>query len=358
MKMKLPRHAELWLPGYVRSRLNRRAHPRPSRVWVAIADHWEPFYGKPSEEIARTRVTVWRKHWPAIASRHRDSTGRPPQYTFFYPEEEYRPAFLDSLAEMVRQGIADVDVHIHHDGEGAQNFVDRMSGFIGILSNRHGLLRKGGGKTQFGFIHGMWALDNARPDGRYCGLNNEITLLRELGCYGDFTMPSGNSPTQSRVVNAIYWVTDDPARPRSFDRGVPVREGEPGSGDLLMITGPLTIRWRDRRKPRLDTGEVAHQDWPTEYRIRRWLEAAPCIGNNIFIKLYSHGAHEMNHRALLLEGCLDRLFELLPRVCRRFGHELRYVTTWEMRQAVDIAAGAPASKAGAAAAESHPALRS
>lgn len=339
--MKLPRHAELWLPGYIRGRMRSWGPPPRSRVWVAIADHWEPYWINPPEETVQQRVAAWAKHWPAIAARHTDAAGRPPQYTFFYPQEEYRPAILETLAGMARQGIADVEVHIHHDGEGEQNFVDRMRGFIEALTNRHGLLRKSGGKAVFGFIHGNWALDNSWPGGKYCGLNNEITLLRDLGCYADFTMPSGNSPTQSRIVNSIYWVIDDPQRPRSFDRGVPVLPGEPGSGDLLMIPGPLGIRWKDRLLPRLENGEVAHQDWPTEYRVRRWLQLAPRIGNDIFIKLYSHGAQERNYQALLLDGCLDRLFELLSQQCRRFGHELRYVTTWGMRQAVDAAAGTP-----------------
>jgi hypothetical protein len=335
--MHLPRHAELWFPGYVRDRLARWAAPGPSRVWVALADHWEPYCFNPTDEMARDRVAAWEKHWPAIAARHADDRGRPPQYTFYYPEEEYRPAFLDVLAGFVRQGIGDADIHIHHDGEGEQNFLDRMNGFIEVLFTRHGLLRRHKGKIVFGFIHGNWALDNSGPNGRNCGLNNEITLLRDLGCYADFTMPSGNSPTQSRMVNSIYWVTDDPLRPRSFDHGVPVRPGVQTTGDLLMITGPIGIRWTERLKPRLETGEVAGQDWPTEYRIRRWLELAPRIGNNIFIKLYSHGCQERNYKPLLLEGCLDRLYDLLPKVCRRYGHELRYVTTWEMRQAVDAA---------------------
>jgi hypothetical protein len=333
--MHLPRHAELWFPGYVRSQMTRPPVPPKSRVWVAIADHWEPYRDSVPDETAAARVAAWTKNWPPIAARHADSAGRPPQYTFYYPQEEYRARFLDALAEMRSRGIADVDIHIHHDGEGEQNFVDRMSGFIETLVTRHGLLRKHNGRHVFGFIHGDWALDNSRPDGKHCGLNNELTLLRDLGCYADFTMPSGNSPTQSRVVNTIYWVTDDPQRPRSYDRGVPVRLDAPGSGDLLMIPGPLGIRWAERLMPRLETGELASQDLPTPYRVKRWLELAPRIGNNIFIKLYAHGALERNAQALLHGGGLDRLFDLLLQGCRRAGYELHYVTTWEMRQRVD-----------------------
>jgi len=334
----LPRHAEIWLPGYVRSRLKNRAAPRPGHVWVAIADHWEPYRGKASDDIARERVALWSKHWPLIARRHHDSAGRPPQYTFYYPQEEYRPEFLEVLAELRRESIADVDIHIHHNGEGERNFVDRMSGFIETLANRHGLLRKHGGRTVFGFIHGNWALDNSLPYGAWCGLNNEITLLRDLGCYADFTMPSGNSPTQSRIVNTIYWVTDDPLRPKSYDRGTPVEPGQPGAGDLLMIPGPLGIRWTERLIPRMENGELAQYDLPTAYRVRRWLELAPRIGGHVFIKLHTHGAYEKNAEALLLHGGLDRLFELLSMECLRQGHQLHYVSTWEMRQAVTEAA--------------------
>jgi hypothetical protein len=338
--MRLPRHAELWLPGYLGSRLRAGAPPERARLWVSIADHWEPYWERPSDDIAKERVATWVKHWPEIALRHADSTGRPPQYTFYYPQEEYRPAFLDALAELKRAGVADVDVHIHHNCEGEQNFLDRMSGFIETLTTRHGLLRRHNGRTVFGFIHGNWALDNSRPNGSWCGLNNEITLLRDLGCYADFTMPSGDSPTQARTVNSIYWVDDDPMHPRSYDYGRPVRPGKPGSGDLLMITGPFGLRWTERLLPRIEKGEIAYQDLPTPYRVKRWLELAPRIGRDIFLKLYSHGAQERNSAPMLLHGGLARLFTLLSEECRRRSYELRYVSTWEMRQAVDTAAAA------------------
>ena len=337
MPITLPRNAQLWLPGYIANRLAARRVPSGGRVWVTIADHWEPYWLRPSDEVAAERVAVWVKHWPGIARRHADSDGRPPQYTFFYPQEEYRPQFLDALAEMKEAGIADVDVHIHHDGEGQQNFLDRMSGFIETLVNRHGLLRMANGRPVFGFIHGNWALDNSRPDGRCCGLNNEITLLRDLGCYADFTMPSASSPTQSRTVNTIYWATDDPLKPRSYDYGVAVKPGAPGSGDLLMIPGPLGLRWAGRLVPRTETGELACWDLPTAHRVDRWLDLAPRIGSDIFIKLFAHGAQERHSSKLLLEGGLDRLFTLLDEGCRRRAYRLRYVSAWEMRQAVDAA---------------------
>jgi len=79
----------------------------------------------------------------------------PPVILFFYPQEEYRPHLMEPLEHMASHGIADVEVHLHHHGEGQQNFVDRISGFTETLFSRHGLLRKHNGIITFGFIHGL-----------------------------------------------------------------------------------------------------------------------------------------------------------------------------------------------------------
>lgn len=333
----MTRNAHLWLPGLVRASLRRSKQRSPKRVWIAFADHFEPFWKGANEAAARARVKLWRRRWPEIAARHRDSAGRPPRYTFFYAEEEYRPHLLAPLAEMAGAGIADVEVHLHHDGQGEKDFVDRIRSFTQVLFLRHGLLRKHGGKIAFGFIHGNWALDNSRPDGRWCGLNNELTLLRELGCYADFTLPSAPSPTQTRTVNTIYWATDDPHQPKSHDAGVPVTPGQPATGDLMMIPGPLGLNWRGRRRrllPRLETGELAAYDRPTRDRARLWLRLAPHVGAHIFIKLFTHGAQERNAETLL-GGDLDLALGYLLAECAERGLQLYFVSAWEMWLAVE-----------------------
>ncbi|SPE40398.1 conserved hypothetical protein [Candidatus Sulfopaludibacter sp. SbA3] len=335
--MKLPRNAQIWLPGYLRSRWrDRRPAPRlrgPSRIWLTIADHFEPYWHKPDEQTAWNRVALWASRWPEISRRNRDSQGNPAQYTFFYPQEEYQPRMLDAIGETCHAGCGEVEVHIHHDGEGRQNFLDRMNGFVEALHARHGLLHRENGKAVFGFIHGNWALDNSRPDGRCCGLNDEITLLRELGCYADFTMPSGPEPTQSRIVNTIYWANDNPQEPKSYDTGVPFQRASNYRGDLLMIPGPLGIRWRERLKPRMETGELAQQDMANAQRVRRWMELAPRIGDDVFIKLHTHGAQERNADALL-NGGLDSMFQTIRAECDRGGHTVHYVTAHGMYRAV------------------------
>ncbi len=334
--MRLPRHAQVWLSGYLKDRLRAVSRPQAKRVWLMFADHFEPLWNRVDEQTAAARVARWTRRWPHIASIFRDAGGRAPRYTFFYPEEEYRPRLLAALEPLVEDGVADVEIHLHHDGEGEQDFVDRMSSFISVLRNKHNFLRTDGGKPIFGFIHGMWALDNSRPDGRFCGLNNEITLLRKLGCYGDFTMPSGGAPTQARMVNTIYWANDDPGKPKSYDTGVPVRPGDSSSGDLLMIPGPFGIRWKERFLPRIEAGELASYDPPTLRRVQGWLGLAPRIGQDIFVKLHTHGAQEQQSAFLLGKG-LEQTIRLMSNECASEGYELWFASAWEMRQALEAA---------------------
>jgi hypothetical protein len=339
--MRLPRHAEVWGWSYACERWGRWTGPgrRLERVWLTLTDHFEPFWHNRDEKLAAERVELWRRGWPEIARRHEQRHGRRPQYCFFYPEEEYRPELLDALAELTHGGWGDVEVHLHHDNDTEGAFMERTGRFLETLERRHALLRRERGRLAFGFIHGNWCLDNSGSDGRWCGLNNEITLLRELGCYADFTMPSGDSPTQARRLNRIYWAVDDPERPKSYDDGVLVEVGRLGAGDLLMIPGPFGLRWgQGRVVPRLEAGELASQDLATPYRVKRWLELAPRVGGDLFLKLHTHGTQERNSAALL-GGGLERLFELLEAECGRRGVELHYATAWQMRQAVERAAG-------------------
>jgi hypothetical protein len=330
--------AHLWAPGYCTSILRKRGAAPVKRIWLVLADHFEPWWRQPSIETALERVRRWTRLWPEIALRHRDSIGRPACYTFFYPEEQYHPKAIDELAGLRNEGIGEVEIHLHHDGDTEYQFRERMTQFAERLHYRHGLLHQRDGRPAFGFIHGNWALDNSLPGGRFCGLNNEITLLRELGCYADFTLPSAPSPAQVRMVNTIYWATDDPVRPRSHESGIPLKPGGPVAGDLLMIPGPLALNlkeWNQPLVPKLEIGELAGNALPTRYRAKLWTKAAPQIGGDVFIKLFAHGAPEKNAGPLLEGGALARTLDYLAEEAADLGAQLLFVSAWEMWQAID-----------------------
>jgi len=341
--VRLPREAQRWLPGWWESRRRHAAHrfdaTRPVTVHLMFADHYEPYWARPSDAVAASRVAAWVDAWPRIAEAHPDDDGRPAQWSFFYPQEEYQPALLESLAGLVRRGLGDVEVHIHHDDDTADAFVAKMSQFVAALRNEHGLLHDWQGRPGFGFIHGNWALDNSRPDGRWCGINDELTLLRDLNCYADFTMPAAPDPCQTSLVNAIYWAVDDPLHAKSHDRGPLVTVGAaPPAEALLCVQGPLTIRPHPRWRivPSLEVGELAGYAPPSADRAHRWLDAAPRVGNAVILKLFTHGAAEKNARPLL-GGHIAAHIEHVRAACRQRGWRLAHATAWDTFQAIEAA---------------------
>src|SRR6185295_20200238 len=89
--------------------------------------------------VQRARVAPWLEHLPRIAEEFRDADGRPPQHTFFYPEEEYHPEHLDALANLCGRGLGEVEIHLHHDGDTADGLRDKLERFKSRLAG-HGLL--------------------------------------------------------------------------------------------------------------------------------------------------------------------------------------------------------------------------
>ena len=200
MTFTLPRNAELWLPAYLRHQAAtwlRRSPGKTIDVLLCVADHYEPDHGGASMSKEIERVERWSTRYPALADCFRDADGRPPQHTFFFPADGYRPAHLDRLAQLCQAGYGEVEVHLHHGHDTSAKLRDTLEQYRDTLANRHGLLSTDrGGRTRYAFIHGNWALDNGGLDASTCGVNDELTILRETGCYADLTMPAAPNPAQ------------------------------------------------------------------------------------------------------------------------------------------------------------------
>lgn len=198
-----------WFP-YFFSREMRRTiqgeRVRPQCVYFCICDHFEPYWNGADNTTARKRIKRWLDEYPKIADQYRDSDGRMLKYSFFYPEEEYRVEDLNALAGLCHAGYGEVEIHLHHDNDTSENLRRTLIDYKHRLHEEHGLLSvdANSGEITYGFIHGNWSLCNSRKDGRLCGVNDEIKILLETGCYADFTMPSAPSDTQTRKVNSIY----------------------------------------------------------------------------------------------------------------------------------------------------------
>ena len=314
----------------------------PRHVFICVADHYEPFCNGASPQLARERVERWVRDYPTSVAGLSDSRGRMPQHSFFYPAEEYDPDVVETLAALCRSGLGEVEVHLHHDCDTSDHVRETLSGFIRQLSQRHGLLRRDAeGRLRFGFIHGNWALDNALGDGTWCGVNDEITILRELGCYADFTMPSAPAHGQTRTINRIYYATDDPQSAKSHDQGRPARVGQAAPNDgLLMIQGPLRWNWRQRKwglMPRLENGDLHGANIPSMSRFLVWLDAAVRVDGRpdwVFVKLHTHGAMEMNSNLFLAGPARQFHLDLADYVRQHPGLSYYYVTAREMADLV------------------------
>jgi len=337
---------EFWLIPYLLQTGRRLRRPRgPIHVLICIADHFEPRMGNASDDVARARVERWVRDYPKGFGNCRDSDGRTPRHTFFYPIEEYEPELVEALAGLCRAGYGEVEIHLHHDNDTAENLRRTLLEARDRLRACHGLLAsdRRTGQPAFGFIHGNWALDNSRPDGCWCGVNNELDVLREAGCYADFTYPSAPSPTQPRKINSIYYAIDDPEQPRSHDRGVDVGVGPAPPDGLMLIQGPLVLSWRRRRLgliPQTENGCLQASQPPHIDRVDLWLKArvqVPSRPDWFFVKLHAHGAHEFFHEALLGEPMVRFHQDLADRARIDPSFHYHYVTAREMYNLVKAA---------------------
>lgn len=333
-----------WLVPYLMSSHRRRlpAPGQPVHLLLAICDHYEPKRGGASMDKARARVRQWVEEYPRLFDRFRDSDGVPPQHTFFYPQDEYEPELVDMVAELCRPKsgprYGEVEVHLHHNDDTADGLRQKLLGFKKALAEQHGLLSrdKETGEIVYGFIHGNWALDNSRSDGRCCGVNNELAVLRETGCYADFTMPSAPSETQTRKINSIYWAVGRPDRSKSHNTGRDLGTAPRLADGLLMIQGPLVLDWARKKwgiLPKVENACLQKSQPPDTTRFDNWLRAGVKIRtkpNWHFVKLHTHGVFEPNQDVLLGEPMV-RFHEMLAERARRDPlFRIHYVTAREM----------------------------
>ncbi len=340
------RNLQIWLPAYVAGMFHReKAAPgSPVHILLCIADHFEPAWNGADYERETARVDTWHRQYPELAGRYRDADGVPLQYTFFYPEEQYRPEHLDKLAELNRMGLADVEIHLHHDNDTAGSLRRTLTRFKRLLHDRHGLLHvnEETGEVEYAFIHGNWTLDNC-GGGRWCGVNNELTVLEETGCYADLTLPAAPEPMQTRKINSIYYAQDDPERPKSHDTGIDARTGETGTGGLLLIQGPLALNWKHRKfglLPRIECGELSGDNPPSPRRADLWVRQGIHVQGRpdwIFIKLYTHGASERNSDVLLGRPMQETLEYMAKTYNDGVRYALHFVTAREMAALVHAA---------------------
>ena len=101
----------------------------------------------------------------------------------------------------------------------------RALGIQGCSSSPRLPFPGGVGPPRYAFVHGNWALANS-AQGKFCGVDDEMQILAETGCYGDFTLPAPSS-AQVRKINAIYECSLPLNRRAPHRRGRDLQSGRP-----------------------------------------------------------------------------------------------------------------------------------
>ncbi|MFH1460566.1 MAG: hypothetical protein ABIG64_09405 [Candidatus Omnitrophota bacterium] len=292
-----------WLIPYLKIQFKKtiqiKKSLRPQHIILSIADHYEPFHGAANFNLAQSRVHKWVQEYPRFAEKHKDANGKNPAHTWFYPPH-LDHCFLKDLVGLCKTGYGEIEMHLHHNH--MRPFPDTSHTLkVKILKciedyAKYGIFCLPDGSKRFGFVHGDWSLDNSRGK-EICGVNDEIKILKECGCYADFTFPS-LGPAQPAMINKIYYVEDNPKKPKSYNQGKElIAVGKPW-GDLLMIPGIIGLRWGSRThkfRPSVESSDLSKSNYPFEKRIDYWVQNAITIPGKSewkFIKLHTHGAIE------------------------------------------------------------------
>jgi hypothetical protein len=272
-----------------------------------IANHFEP--GTGAKAIGR--LESWCELAKSTGDAIRDHDGTPFRHTNFFPAEQYERPLLELLSSLQAEGYGEVEIHLHHGVERpdtAENTRRVLEDFRDVLAEEHGCLsrEKPGSPPMYAFVHGNWALANS-AGGKFCGVDDEMQILADTGCYADFTLPS--VPFQSQVprINAIYQCGHPLTEARPHRSGSNLKVGEKAALPIIF-TGPLVFDWTRRVRglpiPRLDDGALA-QNYPLSLdRLNRWRSAHIGVARRpewIFIKLYSHGFFDWDQDAMIGE---------------------------------------------------------
>ncbi|HEY0657627.1 MAG TPA: hypothetical protein VGD05_04090 [Pyrinomonadaceae bacterium] len=319
LKSNLP-----WLIRYpivrAKSFLEQTAFEK-KHVIFTVANHFEPAWsrnGLLDLDTQRRRLDEYHKLARKTGEAVIDSDGTRFRHTNFYPVEQYDRQILQQMAAMQAEGLGEVEIHLHHGVEKpdtAENLRKILIEFRDVLAEEHFCLSRFGGKGEpkYAFVHGNLALANS-CGGKFCGVDEEMQILAETGCYADFTLPSAPDETQIPVFNRIYecGLPLTEKMPHRAGKSVKVfgKNGKNGNEPQLplIFTGPLIFNWTRRIKgfpvPRIEDGALTANQPSDLARFNRWMKANITVKGRsdwIFVKLYCHGFFDYDQSACIGE---------------------------------------------------------
>ncbi|HEY0003488.1 MAG TPA: hypothetical protein VGB17_01665 [Pyrinomonadaceae bacterium] len=352
-----------WLPAYGWQRFARRSS-NGSRLHliIALADHFEPsimpetphLHASLSEQ--ERRLEEWCRSYPKIFDAWRDAEGLPFRHTYFSPAEQYHKTLVQRLAEHCQEGWGEIEIHLHHglDAPDTAENTRRLLLWFRDTLVEHGCLSRWNdeGEARYAFVHGNWALANS-AGGRFCGVDQEMQILSETGCYADLTLPSAPSPAQVSKINALYECSLPLDQSAPHRRGRNLRTGQPPQTFPLIIQGPLGLNFAHRAAglplPKIENAALTGAYPPNIERLKLWRQIAVAVEGQpdwVFIKLHCHGM-DPNDREAMLGGRIQSFLKDLTEEARTGGQFVpHFVTAREMVNIILAACDGQSGNAG------------
>jgi hypothetical protein len=283
---------------------------------IALADHFEPAI-TPEDGTTRAaypeqerRLERWCREYESRFGSYRDAEGRPFVHTYFYPAEQYDKFLIARLAEHCQAGWGEVEIHLHHGvgaPDSAENTWRQLTEFRDKLAEDHACLSYWGnsGQPRYAFVHGNFALANSN-NGRGCGVDSEMQVLSETGCYADLTLPTDASHrAQTSKINSIYECGRPLAEKAPHRTGRDLERGRAAQTFPLIVQGPLMLDFKaggGSWRLGIENGALTGSNPASLHRLSNWKRAAISVRGRpdwLFIKLHCHGMDPRHDRAML-----------------------------------------------------------
>jgi hypothetical protein len=316
-----------WLPSYAWQRLTRSTPSGKVHLIFALADHFEPAItpqggrGRALYSEQERRVEHWCAEYPRAVDQWRDHEGQRFAHTYFYPAEQYDRNLVDRLAGHCHSGWGELEIHLHHGMDApdtAENTHRELVAFRDALVRNHGSLcfLDGSSEPRYAFVHGNFTLANSAR-GYACGVDNEMEVLANTGCYADFTLPTAAfHPAQVAKINSLYECSLQLKTRAPHRKGRDLRVGRSPQVFPINVQGPLMLDFDRRARngfARVENAALTGPNPPGLRRLQLWKKAAISVQGRpdwLFIKIHCHSMDPHQRESVMGEFMQRFLSEL------------------------------------------------
>lgn len=326
----------IWLPNYfLKGESNKIDKLENGHVMFLFVDHHEPGYGEKGSRKSKEWCKAYRNNISGLF----DDFGNPFQYTWFYPYDHLNSQVVMNLNELVYTGLGEVEFHWHIANQTNESFKVEIAKATKWF-NSYGVMIANGenSKPQFGFVHGNWALDSGDGNPNHCGVTRQLDLLKEAGCYADFTFSTLSTTAQPKKINSIYYSVDTDES-KSYNSGKDSEVGVKNDG-FMIFEGPICWDWHDLI---WDCAALELTSPFKPHRVKLWFKWAPTVKGRpdwLFVKVFTHG---MQSKKVILSDNFRSMVLELKKYCTQKKMSLHFVTA---REAYNIVKAAENGKQG------------